>query len=217
VDPQAKDVDAYIEFAKTKGMEIKYVFDTHIQADHLSGALRLAQLTGADYCLHKSADVSFAFTPVTDNQELDLGNVTIRVLHTPGHTPESISLLVTDKTRGPEPWFLLTGDTLFVGTVGRPDLPGNAEENAAELHKSLHEKILTLPEALEIYPAHFSGSVCGAGMSGKPSSTLAFEKRWNPVLALSRTAFVENMTNGISPKPFDMDSILNANRSGGAQ
>ena len=144
-------------------MEIKYVFDTHIQADHLSGGLRLAQLTGAEYCLHESADVSFDFTAVTDNQDLDLGNVAIRVLHTPGHTPESISLLVTDKTRGPEPWFLLTGDTLFVSAVGRPDLPGNAEESAAQLYESLHEKILVLPNALEIYPAHFSGSVCGAG------------------------------------------------------
>ena len=112
-------------------MEITYVLDTHIQADHLSGGRRLAQLTDAEYCLHESADVSFDVTAVTDNQDLDLGNVAIRVLHTPGHTPESISLLVTDKTRGPEPWFLLTGDTLFVGAVGRPDLPGNAEESAA--------------------------------------------------------------------------------------
>ena len=158
------------------------MLDTHIQADHLSGGRRLAQLTGAKYCLHESADVSFYFNSVKDNQDLDLGNVAIRVLHTPGHTPESISLLVTDKTRGPEPWFLLTGDTLFVGAVGRPDLPGNAEENAAQLYDSLHGKILALPGALEIYPAHFSGSVCGSGLSGKASSTLAFEKRWNPAL-----------------------------------
>jgi glyoxylase-like metal-dependent hydrolase (beta-lactamase superfamily II) len=163
VDPQASDVNTYVEFAKIKGMEIKYVLDTHIQADHLSGGRRLAQLTGAEYCLHESADVSFDFSAVTDNQDLDLGNVAIRVLHTPGHTPECISLLVTDKTRGPEPWFLLTGDTLFVGAVGRPDLPGNAQENAAQLYKSLHEKILMLPDELEIYPGHFSGSVCGAG------------------------------------------------------
>ena len=217
MDPHAKDVDVYIEFAKAKGMEIKYVVDTHIQADHLSGGVRLAQLTGADYCLHESADVSFDFTPVTDNQTLDLGNVAIRVLHTPGHTPESISLLVTDKSRGPEPWFLLTGDTLFVGSVGRPDLPGNAEEGAAQLYTSLHEKILTLPEALEIYPAHFSGSLCGAGMSGKASSTLAFEKRWNPALTLDRAAFIENMTSGMLPKPADIDNFLRANRTGRSQ
>lgn len=198
-------------------MEITYVLDTHIQADHLSGGRRLAQLTGAEYCLHELADVSFDFTAVTDNQDLDLGNVAIRVLHTPGHTPESISLLVTDKTRGPEPWFLLTGDTLFVGAVGRPDLPGNAEESAALLYKSLQEKILTLPDALEIYPGHFSGSVCGAGMSGKASSTLAFEKRWNPALTLDRAAFIEKMTSGTPPKPADIEVLLQANRTGRSQ
>lgn len=112
-------------------MEIKYVIDTHIQADHVSGGRTLSELTGAPYCLHESADVSFDFTPLTDGQEIDLGNVAVRVLHTPGHTPESICLLVTDKTRGPEPWFVLTGDTLFVGAVGRPDLPGRARENLA--------------------------------------------------------------------------------------
>ena len=109
-----EDINTYVEFAKSKGMEIKYVLDTQVQADHLSGGLQLAQLTGAEYCLHGSADVSFDFTAVTDNQDLDLANVGIRVLHTLGHTLESISLLVTDRTRGPEPWFLLTGDTLFV-------------------------------------------------------------------------------------------------------
>lgn len=217
MDPQAKDVDAYIEFASAKGMEIKYVIDTHIQADHLSGGVRLAQVTGADYCLHESADVSFDFTAFTDNKDLDLGNVAIKVLHTPGHTPESISLLVTDKTRGPEPWFLLTGDALFVGAVGRPDLPGNAEESAAQLYKSLHEKILTLPEALEIYPAHFSGSVCGAGMSGKASSTLAFEKRWNSALTLDRGAFIEKMTSNTPSKPADIEVFLHANRTGRSQ
>ena len=212
MDPQANDVDTYIEFANAKGMEIKYVIDTHVQADHVSGGRRLAQLTGADDCLHESADVIFAFTQLTDNQDLDLGNVSIRVIHTPGHTPESICLLVTDKTRGPEPWFLLTGDTLFVGAIGRPDLPGNVEESAAQLYESLHQKILVLSETLEIYPAHFSGSLCGAGMSGKPMSTLAFEKRWNPTLALDRGSFIEKMVSISPPKPPDMEAVLHANR-----
>jgi hydroxyacylglutathione hydrolase len=212
VDPQANDVDTYIQFAKAKGMEIKYVVDTHVQADHVSGGRTLAQLTGADYCLHESADVAFEVTPVTDHQELDLGNVSIRVLHTPGHTPESICLLVTDKTRGPEPWFLLTGDTLFVGAIGRPDLPGNVKESAAQLYESLHQKLLVLPETLEIYPAHFSGSLCGAGMSGKPMSTLAFEKRWNPTLALDRSSFIEKMASTSPPKPAEMEAVLRANR-----
>jgi len=212
VDPQANDVDTYIQFAKAKGMEIKYVVDTHVQADHVSGGRTLAQLTGADYCLHESADVAFEVTPLTDHQELDLGNVSIRVLHTPGHTPESICLLVTDKTRGPEPWFLLTGDTLFVGAIGRPDLPGNVKESAAQLYESLHQKLLVLPETLEIYPAHFSGSLCGAGMSGKPMSTLAFEKRWNPTLALDRGSFIEKMASTSPPKPAEMEAVLRANR-----
>jgi hydroxyacylglutathione hydrolase len=212
VDPQANDVDAYIQFAKAKGIEIKYVVDTHVQADHVSGGRRLAQLIGADYCLHESADVAFEVTPLTDHQELDLGNVSIRVLHTPGHTPESICLLVTDKTRGSEPWFLLTGDTLFVGAVGRPDLPGNVEESAAQLYESLHQKVLALPETLEIYPAHFSGSLCGAGMSGKPMSTLAFEKRWNPTLTLDRATFIEKMMSASPAKPAEMEAVLRANR-----
>lgn len=212
MDPQANDVNTYIQFAKAKGMEIKYVVDTHVQADHVSGGRALAQLTGADYCLHESADVAFEVTPLTDQQELDLGNVSIRVLHTPGHTPESICLLVTDKTRGPEPWFLLTGDTLFVGAIGRPDLPGNVKESAAQLYESLHQKILVLPEILEIYPAHFSGSLCGAGMSGKPMSTLAFEKRWNPTLALDRGSFIEKMASISPPKPAEMEAVLRTNR-----
>jgi len=215
VDPQAHDVRAYAEFASSKGMEIKYVVDTHLQADHLSGGRKLSEVTGVQYCLHASADVSFPFTPLSDDQELDLGNVTLKVLHTPGHTPESICLLIADKTRGPEPWFLLTGDTLFVGAVGRPDLPSNARESAAQLYDSLKGKILVLPETLEIYPAHFSGSVCGAGMSGKPTSTLAFEKRWNTTLNLDRSDFVEKMTSAIPPKPAAMESTLRANQGRG--
>lgn len=211
MDPQANEVDAYIEFARAKGMEIKYVIDTHVQADHLSGGRRLAELTGARYCLYESADVAFDFTPLADSQELDLGNVTVRVLHTPGHTPESVCLLVTDKTRAPEPWFLLTGDTLFVGAVGRPDLPGRARENAAELHASIHEKLLTLPDDLEIYPSHFAGSVCGAGISGKPCSTLAFERRWNKLLSYPKEEFVEALID-VPAKPEAMEEILRVNR-----
>ena len=212
MDPQASDLDAYVFFAESKGMKITHVIDTHIQADHLSGGRSLAEKTGANYCLHQSASVAFNFTPLVDGQELDLGNVIIRVLHTPGHTAESICLLVTDKTRGPEPWFLLTGDTLFVGAVGRPDLPGHARESAAELYDSLKKRIFTLPETLEVYPTHFSGSVCGAGMSGKPMSTLAFEKKWNPTLQLDRETFIETLTKDILPKPSEMQTILQINQ-----
>jgi glyoxylase-like metal-dependent hydrolase (beta-lactamase superfamily II) len=212
VDPQASDIDVYIRFAESKGLTITHVIDTHIQADHLSGGRSLAEKTGARYCLHQSASVAFVFTPLIDGQELDLGNVIVQILHTPGHTPESICLLGTDKTRGPDPWFLLTGDTLFVGAVGRPDLPGRAIESAAELYDSLKERILPLPDVVEVYPAHFSGSVCGAGMSGKPMSTLAFEKKWNPALQLDRETFIETLTENILPKPTEMERIMRINQ-----
>jgi len=211
VDPQLHDLDTYVGFAAAKGLRITHVIDTHIHADHRSGGRALAERTGARYCLHRSADVSFAFTPLDDGEQIELGNTRLRVIHTPGHTPESIALVVTDLRRGPEPWFVLTGDTLFVGAVGRPDLPGRARENAAELHTTLHEKLLALPDDVEVYPAHFSGSVCGAGMSGKPSSTIGFEKRFNPMLSMPREAFVDALTD-VPPKPAEMADILRVNQ-----
>ena len=213
VDPQQHDVDSYIEFAASKGMKITHAIDTHVQADHVSGGRALAAKTGAAYCLHQSADVAFDFTPLTDGQEVGLGNVIIKVLHTPGHTPESISLLVTDKTRGPEPWFVLTGDSLFVGAVGRPDLPGDAEASARELYRSLQGKMLSLPGHIEVYPTHFSGSVCGKGMSGKAASTLAFEKRCNPLLSMtSEDEFVVAVTRDLPPKPKEMMQTILRNQ-----
>lgn len=212
VDPHEADVDAYIEFAASKGMKITHVFDTHVHADHRSGAQRLSQLTGASYCLHRSADVAFPFEPLDDGRVIELGNTTVRVLHTPGHTPESVSLVVSDLRRGPEPWFVCTGDTLFVGAVGRPDLPGHERENAAELRRSVRDKLLSLPDALEVYPAHFAGSACGAGMSGKPASTIAFEKRWNTLLGLDATAFIAEVGGAVPPKPEGMAEILRFNQ-----
>lgn len=212
VDPHEFDVDNYIAFSLSKGMKIAHVIDTHIQADHISGGRLLAEKTGATYHLHQSADVSFQYNPLQDNQLLECGNVSIRVLHTPGHTQESVCLLVTDKTRSQEPWFLLTGDTLFVGSVGRPDLPGQTEENARQLYKSLHDKVLPLPEFVEIYPTHFAGSACGKGISGKPASTLAFEKRFNPLLSLNEAEFVAAITKDIPPKPQQMMEIIRRNR-----
>ncbi|HTJ81485.1 MAG TPA: MBL fold metallo-hydrolase [Polyangiaceae bacterium] len=211
VDPQARDVDAYIAFAAEKGMRITHVIDTHVHADHRSGGPALAKKTGAAYCLHASADVAWPFEPLTDGQELEIGNTRIVVLHTPGHTPESVSLVVKDLRRGPEPWFVLTGDTLFVGAVGRPDLPGHAEENAATLYDSLHDKLLALPDDVEVYPAHFAGSACGAGMSGKPASSIGFEKRWNPMLQLSKSDLVAALVD-VPPKPAEMASIMMANQ-----
>jgi hydroxyacylglutathione hydrolase len=213
VDPRAEDIDTYIAFAHSKKMQITQVIDTHVHADHYSGGLELAKRTGAPYRLHESADVDVPFTTMRDDEEIGLGNTRMRVLHTPGHSPESVSLLVTDLKRGTEPWFVLTGDTLFVGAVGRPDLPGHARENALQLYSSIHTKLLTLPDDLEIYPGHFSGSLCGAGLSGKPSSTIAFERRWNPMLSLPRDAFVAALAD-VPPKPEEMERILVANRRG---
>ena len=211
VDPQERDVHAYVEFAESKGLRIAQVIDTHVHADHASGARTLAALTGASHRLHRAAEVSFEFDPMDDGDEIELGNTRIRVLHTPGHTPESVCLLVTDLRRGPEPWFVLTGDTLFVGAVGRPDLPGEVRKSAAELYASLHDKVLSLPNDLEIYPGHFAGSACGAGMSGKPSTTIGFEKRFNPLLSLDRDAFIEAVSV-VPEKPADMERIMLANR-----
>src|SRR5687768_7297644 len=211
VDPRLDDVDGYVAFARAKKMRVAQVIDTHVHADHRSGGVELAQQTGADYRLHESADVTTSFVPMRDGEEIELGNTRIRVLHTPGHSPESVSLLVTDLKRGTDPWFVLTGDTLFVGAVGRPDLPGRARENAAQLYTSIHQKLLTLPDDLEIYPAHFSGSLCGAGLSGKPSSTLAFERRWNPMLSKDRDAFIASLAD-VPAKPAEMERILACNR-----
>ncbi len=121
-------------------------------------------------------------------------------------------MVVTDLRRGPEPWFVCTGDTLFVGAVGRPDLPGHERENAAELHRSVHDKLLTLPDDVEVYPAHFAGSACGAGMSGKPMSTIGFERRWNPLIGLDAEEFVRQVAGDVPAKPADMVAVLRQNR-----
>ncbi|MNZ51256.1 Beta-lactamase hydrolase-like protein [compost metagenome] len=213
VDVVAGDEDWFIEEADKAGVEIRYVIDTHVHADHYSGGRALAQRVDAPYCLHESDRdvVRFSFEPLRDGQRLELGNVKIDVLHTPGHTPDSVCLLVTDARRGEAPWFVITGDTLFVGAVGRPDLAGQEAEMAGVLYDSLHARLLSLPDDLEIFPGHQAGSTCGAGLSGKPSSTIGFEKRWNVALALDRASFIAQLTTSIPPRPADMDRIVAAN------
>jgi glyoxylase-like metal-dependent hydrolase (beta-lactamase superfamily II) len=203
VDPQ-HDLEPYLEAAEQKSMRITHIFETHVQADHLSGARRLAALTGAPVFLHHSAPAVFPHLDVADGEEYELGNVRVRVLHTPGHTPDSTSLLVTDRTRAPEPWFVLTGDTLFSGGVGRPDLLGEGAEaaQAEQLYESLHGALLRLPDHIEVFPAHFGGAACGKGLSGKPGSTIGFERRFNPALQRrSRADFVEFVLEGQPPLP----------------
>lgn len=211
VDPHEADVEDYIAFASSKAMTITHVFETHVHADHRSGGPELVRRTGATYAMHESAEVSFEIHRLRDGDRVELGNTLVDVLHTPGHTPESVSYVVTDLRRGDAPWFVLTGDTLFVGSVGRPDLPGDAARRAEELYRSLHDKLLRLPDDVEVYPAHFAGSACGAGMSGKPSTTIGFERRFNPMLALDRSAFVA-MAGDVPPKPDDMVRCLADNR-----
>lgn len=211
VDPRFEEVDSYRDFAAAKGLRLTHVIETHVHADHRSGARLLAERSGAKLSLHRSAEVTFEFQPLDDGQDLVLGNTRVRVLHTPGHTPESVCLVVTDLRRGTDPWFVLTGDTLFVGSVGRPDLPGRARENAQLLHRSIHDKLLTLADDVEVYPGHFSGSACGAGLSGKPSSTIGFEKRWNALLSASEADFVRDVVD-VPSKPAEMEAILRDNR-----
>lgn len=214
VDVVAGDEDWFVEQAKIAKVDIAYVIDTHLHADHYSGGAELARRVGAPYCLHQSAaeTVRFSFTALHDDETLTVGNVSVKVLHTPGHTQESLCLLITDRRRGEDPWFVLTGDTLFVGAVGRPDLAGREAEMAGQLFDSLQQKLLSLPDAIEIYPGHQAGSLCGAGLSGKPASTLGFERRWNPLLAVTeREQFIAQLLKDIPAQPAQMSHVLARN------
>ena len=214
MDPQ-QEIDQYLEASEKSRMRITHIIETHIQADHLSGCRGLAAKTGAPIYLHEAAHAHFPFHPLKDGDELELGNVKVRVLHTPGHSSDSICLLVTDKTRGPEPWLLLTGDTLFVGDAGRPDLHGPEESKrlAEQLYDSLFIKLAPLDDTLALYPTHFAGSACGRAMSGNPSSTLGFERRFNPALQpRSREEFVRFMLERLPPQPPDFATIRRKNQ-----
>jgi glyoxylase-like metal-dependent hydrolase (beta-lactamase superfamily II) len=195
------DPDLYIRVAQENGLNIRYVIDTHLHADHVSGGRRLAEISGAEYVLHESADAQYPFRRLRDGEELDLGNVKIQVLHTPGHTPEHISLLVTDKTRGPEPWFLLTGHTLMVGDVGRTELATEPEIGARQLFGTI-QRLKELPDYLEILPGAYAGSVCGRALSGKAVSTIGFERRFNRAFQINSVEqFVAFMLESIPAPP----------------
>lgn len=200
VDPVG-DVEPYLRAAEQSGMRILYVIDTHVHADHISAGRALAEASGAEYVLSEKANVSLPFKAVRDGDELELGNVVLKVLHTPGHTPEHICLLVTDRTRAPEPWFVVTGHTLMVGDLGRTELAVSAEEGARDLFRSI-EKLKALPDYLAIMPGAYAGSVCGRSLSGNPSSTIGFEKQFNKAFRIeSEGEFVAFMTKDIPPAP----------------
>jgi hydroxyacylglutathione hydrolase len=210
VDPVG-DIAPYLRAAEDTRMRIVYVIDTHVHADHISAGRELANAAGAEYVLHGDADVTFPFRGVRDGEVLELGNVTIEVLHTPGHTPEHISLLITDRTRSREPWFVFTGHTLMVGDLGRTELATSAADGARALFASI-QKLKALPDHLEVLPGAYSGSVCGRSLSGKPSSTIGFERRYNKAFAIDdATDFVRFMVAEIPPAPPEAAAVRATN------
>jgi hydroxyacylglutathione hydrolase len=210
IDPIG-DIDRYLDAAAAANVRTRYVIDTHLHADHLSTGRALAEASGAEYVLHADAKAAFPFRPVRDGEKLDLGNVSIEVLHTPGHTPEHISLLVTDRTRSDEPWFALTGHTLMVGDLGRTELATSAEAGARSLFHSI-QRLKALPDYLEVLPGAYSGSVCGRSLSGKPISTIGFEKRHNKAFRIGdENAFLDFMLADIPPPPPQAAQIRAAN------
>jgi hydroxyacylglutathione hydrolase len=219
VDPHADLVDRYIEVAEAQGVPIVAVFETHVQADHVSGLPDLVAHTGATPYLPTGAGVEFEHVPLADGDRVELGNTVVEALATPGHAAVHHAYLVTDRSRAEEPWLVLTGDALLVGDAGRPDLhaKGNTtpEQMARQLYRSIRDKLLTLPDHVALYPAHYSGSVCGRGLSGNPVSTIGFERAHNRALRFeSEDAFVAALVQDIPPVPDRQADILAANRSG---
>ena len=220
VEPHADLVDRYVEAAAAIGSPIVAVFETHVQADHVSGLSELVERTGATAYLPENAGVEFEHVPLSDGEVIELGNTLVTTIATPGHAPAHLAYVVADKRRGTtEPWLVFTGDSLLVGDVGRPDLhaKGDPHSLARELHDSLR-KLLELQDGVVVYPSHFGGSVCGRGLSGHPFSTIGFERLHNSALQHADVeAFVEALLVDLPPPPPDQAAIVAANRSGRAQ
>jgi hydroxyacylglutathione hydrolase len=219
VDPHVDLVDDYIALAEAQGVPIVGVFETHVQADHVSGLPALVERTGARAYLPAGSGVEFEHRSLADAETVKLGNTEIEAIATPGHALAHHAYLVTDHARADDPWLVLTGDALLVGDAGRPDLHAHGEhtveEMARALYRSLTERLLTLPDHLVLYPAHYSGSVCGRGLSGNPISSVGFERRHNRALRFaSEDEFVDALVRDIPPAPAQQAAIVAANRSG---
>jgi glyoxylase-like metal-dependent hydrolase (beta-lactamase superfamily II)/rhodanese-related sulfurtransferase len=213
VDPQ-RDVEIYLDAATRNQLAIRYIFETHLHADFVSGHKELAQRTGATICMGAAAGATFPHTGMTDGFELKVGSVLIKGFETPGHTPESICLVLTDLEKSSEPWAVLTGDTLFLGDVGRPDLSRThtAQQLAGMMFDSLHQKLLTLPDSVLVYPAHGAGSLCGRKISSADSSTIGTERLTNYALQIkTRDEFITQMTANLPSRPeyFAQDAAIN--------
>lgn len=217
VDPHAELLDAYVETASELGAPVVAVFETHVQADHVSGLPALIERTGATAYLPAGAGVAFEHVALEDGEEVELGNTRVRALATPGHAPAHLAYVVADRRRQTlDPWLVFTGDSLLVGDVGRPDLhtDGDPEPLARELHRSL-ARLLELPDHVVVYPSHYGGSVCGRGLSGNPISTIGFERRHNAALRhADAESFARELLTDVPPPPARQAEIVAANRAG---
>ncbi len=213
VDP-AYAIEQYLAEAEKRGVRITGVLETHTHADHVSGHGRFALEHGATVFVHPAAEPEYPFEPLADGQEISVGEITVRVMHTPGHRPEHCCFAVADGSRADEPWLVITGDSLLIGEAARPDLASEAVEGSRGLYGSL-QRLLELPDGVELYPGHVAGSLCGAGMSSKASSTIGFERRFNRAVQLvgqGEDEFVQDRTNSSAPRPPNMDRIVALNR-----
>jgi hydroxyacylglutathione hydrolase len=213
VDPKF-EIDGYLSTAAYMGVSIEHVLETHNHADHLSGHGRLAAATGATIHIHRDATPAYEHEPFDDGWELELGDLLIRALHTPGHRPEHTAYVLTDRARGPREWALLSGDSLFVGDIARPDLAIEKEAGARTIFRSLHERLLRLPDDCELWPGHLGGSMCGGPlMDLKVSSTIGFERASNPALAIAdEQQFVNEILETLGPQPPNFQSIVALNK-----
>jgi glyoxylase-like metal-dependent hydrolase (beta-lactamase superfamily II)/rhodanese-related sulfurtransferase len=207
-------IEEYLEFARYVGVQLEHVLETHNHADHVSGHARLRAATGATIHVHREADARYEHDAFDDGWELELGTVRVRALHTPGHRPEHTAFLLIDTARGDEPWAVLTGDTLFVGDIARPDLAVDKEEGARGIFHSLHDRLLALAPETEVWPGHLGGSMCGGpGMDMKTSSTLGYERRHNELLGEEdEERFVERVVGSLGPQPPNFKRIVEINR-----